>query len=262
MKVVLFCGGLGTRIREYSEKIPKPMIPIGYRPILWHVMKYYAHFGHMDFILALGYKAEVIKSFFLDYRNEMSADFTLSGRYRDIQLASSDIENWRITFVDTGLESNIGERLLAVRRYLGDEEMFLANYSDGLTDLDLTGHIKRFRRSNAIATFMTVKPPLTYHAVNTDEDGTVTQMSPVSSIDLRINGGYFVLRREIFDHMNPGEELVEEPFQRLIKEQRLVAYRHSGFWAPMDTLRDKQQLEGLFATGRPPWGVWMPRNEN
>jgi glucose-1-phosphate cytidylyltransferase len=262
MKVVLFCGGLGTRIREYSEKVPKPMIPVGYRPILWHVMKYYAHFGHTDFILALGYKADVIKSFFLDYKEALSNDFTWFGGGREIQLASSDIDDWTITFVDTGIDSNVGERLLAVRGYLGADEMFLANYSDGLTDLDLNGHIERFQGSNAVATFLAVKPPLTYHTVEADPDGTVKQFLPISSADVWINGGYFVLRREIFDHMNPGEDLVLEPFQRLLKEQRLLAHRYSGFWAPMDTFKDKQRLEDLFATGRTPWGVWRSRNES
>ena len=259
MKVVLFCGGLGTRIREYSEKVPKPMIPVGHQPILWHVMKYYAHFGHTDFILALGYKADVIKSFFLDYNEAMSNDFTLSKGGREMQLASSDIDDWTITFVDTGIDSNIGERLLAVREHLGGDEMFLANYSDGLTDLDLNGHIERFRGSNAIATFLAVKPPLTYHTVDADPDGTVTQMLPISSANVWINGGYFVLRTEIFDHMNPGEELVLEPFQRLLKERRLLAQSHSGFWAPMDTFKEKQRLEDFVATGHAPWELWKPQ---
>jgi glucose-1-phosphate cytidylyltransferase len=262
MKVVLFCGGLGTRVREYSERIPKPMIPVGYRPILWHVMKYYAHFGHKDFILALGYKAEAIKSFFLNYNEAVSNDFTFSEGGREIELASSDIDDWTIRFVDTGIDSNLGERLLAVREHLGTDEMFLVNYADGLTDLDLNDYVERFQASNAIATFLAVKPPLTYHTVETDPDGTVLRMAPISSADVWINGGYFVLRREIFDYIKPGEELVLEPFQRLLKVQRLFAQTHSGFWAPMDTFKEKQKLEDFFATGLAPWEVWKPKTES
>ena len=134
MKVVLFCGGLGTRLREYSDQIPKPMVPIGYRPVLWHVMKYYAGFGYKDFILCLGYKADVIKNYFLNYDESLTNDFVFENGGRDIQLISSDIDDWRITFVDTGLAATIAERLVAVKEYLGDDEVFLANYSDGLTN--------------------------------------------------------------------------------------------------------------------------------
>ena len=137
MKVVLFCGGQGMRMREFSETIPKPMVPIGYRPIMWHLMRYYAHFGHKDFILCLGYRGDSIKEYFLNYKEWLSNDFVLSGGGADVQLLSSDIDDWRITFVDTGTHSNIGERLRAVRPHLEGEEIFLANYSDGLTDAPL-----------------------------------------------------------------------------------------------------------------------------
>src|SRR5262249_29649730 len=144
MKVVLFCGGLGTRLREFTGEIPKPMVKIGYRPILWHLMKYYAHYGHKDFILCLGYRADVIKQFFLNYEEWISNDFTLSKGGKELTLENNDIEDWKITFVDTGLHANIGERLVAVRRYVEDEDVFLANYSDGLTDLDLPTMIETF----------------------------------------------------------------------------------------------------------------------
>src|SRR6478609_5593576 len=147
MKVVLFCGGLGTRLREYSDTIPKPMVNIGHRPILWHVMKYYAHYGHKDFILCLGYKADVIKKYFLEYDECVSNDFVLSGGGKNLQLLSSDIHDWNITFVDTGLTSNIGQRLKAVQRQLEGEEMFLANYTDGLSDVPLPAVIESFRES-------------------------------------------------------------------------------------------------------------------
>jgi len=150
MKVVLFCGGLGTRLREYTGEIPKPMVKIGYRPILWHLMKYYAHFGHKDFVLCLGYKADVIKEFFLRYEEWISNDFTLSHGGRELSLENNDIEDWNITFVDTGLHANIGERLVAVRRYVEDEEIFLANYSDGLTNLDLNHMIGQLHDSDKV----------------------------------------------------------------------------------------------------------------
>ncbi len=256
MKVVLFCGGRGMRIRDYSEEVPKPMVPVGKRPILWHVMKYYAHFGHTEFILALGYKAEVIKNFFLNYNEAYSNDFTMREGGRTIELASSDIDDWTISFVDTGMDANLGERLLAVRPYLDGDEMFLANYSDGLTDLDLESYVDEFVASDGIAKFLAVQPPLTYHLVDPGNDGVVRDIAPIASADLWINGGYFVLRREIFDHLNPGEELVIEPFQRLLKQGHLRAKRFSGFWAPMDTFKDKQRLDDLVASGRGPWELW------
>src|SRR5687768_1501893 len=154
MKVVLFCGGFGMRMREYSESIPKPMVPIGYRPILWHVMKYYAHYGHKDFILCLGYQADAIKEYFLNYEECLSNDFTMSQGGKHLQLFNSDIQDWKITFADTGLTSNIGQRLKAVQKYLEGEEVFLANYSDGLTDLDLPTLIQYSRQHDKIATFV------------------------------------------------------------------------------------------------------------
>ena len=157
MKVVLFCGGLGMRIREYSDEVPKPMVPIGYRPILWHVMKYYAHFGHKEFILCLGYKADVIKKYFLNYDECLSNDFTLSGA-GNIALANSDIHDWKISFVDTGMSTNIGGRLRAVREYIGDDEYFLANYSDNLTDVPLPEMIENFEGKNRVASFLCVRP--------------------------------------------------------------------------------------------------------
>ncbi len=212
MKVVLFCGGLGTRLREYTGEIPKPMVKIGYRPILWHLMKYYAHFGHKDFVLCLGYKADVIKQFFLHYEEWISNDFTLSKGGKELALENSDIEDWNITFVDTGLHANIGERLVAVRRYLEGEEMFLANYSDGLTDLDLPTMVDTFGTSGKVASFLAVRPSQSFHLVDLDTEGEVASIQSVKESDLLINGGFFVLRQEIFDYMEPGEELVIEPF--------------------------------------------------
>jgi glucose-1-phosphate cytidylyltransferase len=256
MKVVLFCGGLGMRLREYSENIPKPMVTIGYRPVLWHVMKYYAHFGHKDFILCLGYRGDVIKNYFRNYDETVSNDFVLSDGGRNVELLKSDISDWRITFVDTGVNSNIGMRLKAVQKYVEHEEIFLANYSDGLTDLPLDRHIDHFRSHDAVASFVGVRPNMSYHFVSTDPSGRVKGISDIEQAGLRINGGYFVLRPEVFDYMRPGDELVEHPFQRLLSEGRLLSYQYDGYWMPMDTFKDKQRLDDTYARGNAPWEVW------
>lgn len=258
MKVVLFCGGLGMRLREHSESVPKPMVPIGYRPVLWHVMKYYAHFGHKEFILCLGYKADAIKNYFLNYDEAVSNDFVLSGGGRDVKLINRDIQDWTITFVDTGINANIGERLMAVRDYVADDEMFMANYSDGLTSLPLSDHVAAFDRSGKVASFICVKPTHSFHIVDLDENAGVRNIRHIADTDTWINGGYFVFQRRIFDYMRAGEELVYEPFQRLIDEKQLLSYPYEGFWASMDTLKDKQQLEELYASGKGPWEVWKP----
>jgi len=256
MKVVIFCGGQGLRMREASEVLPKPMVPIGSRPVLWHVMKYYAHFGFTDFILCLGYRSEAIKNFFLTYNEALSNDFVLSKGGADIHLLKTDIHDWSITFVDTGLDALIGERLRAVRHLLRDDEMFLANYGDTLTDADLPAMIDRVKETGATASFLAVRPNYNFHTVSMDDAGIVDGIEDVMESDVWINGGYFVLRSELLDGLRPGEELVEEPFRRLLADRRLLAQRHEGFWAPMDTLKDKQRLESLHDSGRAPWEVW------
>jgi glucose-1-phosphate cytidylyltransferase len=255
MKVVLFCGGLGMRLRDYADNVPKPMVPIGYRPILWHVMKYYAHFGHNEFILCLGHRGDLIKEYFLNYEECVSNDFVLSNGGRKRELLNSDIADWRITFVETGLNSNIGERLKAVEPHLAGDKMFLANYSDGLTDLPLPAQIEDLRRRDKIASFLCVKPNLSYHFVSS-QNGLVTSFRDIAQSGLRVNGGYFVFKTEIFDYLHAGEELVIEPFQRLVERDQLVAYNYDGFWLPMDTAKDKKRLDDLYDEGTPPWQVW------
>ncbi len=257
MKVVLFCGGQGLRLREYSDAIPKPMAPIGLRPILWHGMRYYAHFGHREFILCLGYKADVIKEYFLRYNEALSNDFVLSDGGRRLELLGQDIADWRITFANTGLNSNIGERLRSVRHLVADDEMFLANYGDNLCDAPLPELIDDFRSRSEVAAFLSVRPTYTFHVIKVGEAGRVSAIEHVHDLDLRINGGFFIFRREIFDYIKPGDELVEAPFVRLIEQGQLIAYRHDGFWAPMDTLKDMQNLQTLWDSGRPPWAVWQ-----
>jgi glucose-1-phosphate cytidylyltransferase len=256
MKVVLFCGGLGTRLRDYSESVPKPMVPIGYRPILWHVMKYYAHFGHTEFILCLGYRADVIKSYFRTYDESISNDFVLSRGGAEVQLLGSDIGDWKITFIDTGVNALIGERLLAVRDLVAGDDAFLANYADGLTDLDLDAYVRRSLAGPNVATFLAVRPNMTFHFTDISAEGDVRAIRPANESDYWINGGYFVLRPEIFDYMRPGEDLVREPFSRLIDAGRLGAERHYGFWTAMDTFKDKERLDELYAASDSPWELW------
>ncbi|MDB5103952.1 MAG: Glucose-phosphate cytidylyltransferase [Fibrobacteres bacterium] len=256
MKVVLFCGGLGMRLREYSENVPKPMVPIGYRPILWHLMKYYASYGHKDFILALGYKSDTIKDYFLHYDECLSNDFVLNGQGKP-ELLNRDIEDWKITFVDTGTHSNIGQRLRAVRKHLDGEEMFLANYSDGLTDLNLDKMVDYHKRGGQVATFLCVSPGQSFHAVTLEPDGHVSDIHDLSQSGVNINGGFFVFKNQIFDYMRDGEELVHAPFKRLIEIRQLVAYPYKGFWASMDTFKDKQKLDDLHAKGEAPWEIWV-----
>lgn len=256
MKVVLFCGGFGTRLREHSETIPKPLVDIGNRPIIWQLMKYYEHFGHTEFILCLGYQGHIIKQYFLKYDECISNDFVLSDGGRSIELFNRDIENWRITFVDTGLHANLGERLMAVRQHLEGDAVFLANYSDGLSTLHLPDHIEMFEQRQAVASFLAVRPSQSFSRVVVDQDNRVNAIEYISGSDVWINGGFFVFSQEIFDYMKPGEELVEEPFQRLIGEGRLFANQYQGFWGAVDTFKDKCRFDEMYAHGDTPWRVW------
>jgi glucose-1-phosphate cytidylyltransferase len=234
MKVVLFCGGAGMRLRGYADDIPKPMVTIGPRPILWHLMKYYAHFGHKDFILCLGYKGNCIKDYFLHYDESASNDFVWSEGGKKIDYLSRDIDDWKITFVETGASSNIGERLKAVEPYLNGQDVFLAK---------------------AVASMLLVHPTASFDIVNSSPEGMVTEVRPLTHTDIWINGGFFVMRKEIFNYIQPGEELVRQPFQRLIEQKSLLAYRYNGFWECMDTFKDKQRLDEL-NLGAAPWKVW------
>lgn len=256
MKVVLFCGGLGTRLREHSDTIPKPLVSIGARPILWHLMRYYAHFGHKDFILCLGYRGDLIREYFLKYNEYLSNDFTISDGGRTVELHSSDIQDWRITCVDTGMHANIGQRLLRVRHLLESESMFLANYSDGLADLPLDAQLAKFAAGRSVASLVSVRTPQSFHFTRATPEGTVLRLGPLEDGDSYINGGYFAFRQEIFDYIEDGDELVEQPFQRLIAKGLLSTYRHDGFWRPMDTFKDKIMYDRMASAGTCPWMVW------
>lgn len=256
MKVVLFCGGMGMRLREYSETIPKPMVEIGYRPMIWHLMRYYAHFGHKEFILCLGYRGDLIKKYFLDYAEWLSNDFVLTNGGKDISLYSSDISDWKISFIDTGLQSNIGQRLKAVEKYLDNDDVFMANYSDGLTDLYLPDYIDQFNEQNKVASFLCVQPSSSFHVVALENNDIVKSILPARKADLWINGGFFIFKKEIFNYMQEGEELVTEPFYRLIDKKQLTAHRYDGFWASLDTFKEKQMFDDMYARGETPWAVW------
>lgn len=255
MKVVLFCGGAGMRLRGYSDDVPKPMVKIGTRPILWHLMKYYAHYGHKDFIICLGYLGHVIKEYFLNYDESVSNDLVWSKGGKKIQLLNRDIDDWTITFVETGANSNIGERLKAIEGHLHGEDYFLANYGDGLSDVPLPSMIDNLKQSDAVASLLLVQPTASFDIVRAGNRGLVSAITALQQSDVWINGGFFVMRKDVFDYMQPGEELVREPFQRLISKHALQAYKYTGFWQCMDTFKDKQCLEELNQSTAP-WKVW------
>lgn len=258
MKVVLFCRGLGMRMRADNQSLPKPMMPIGPRPVLWHVMRYYAHFGHTEFILCLGHGAEAVKEYFLDYRETASNDFVMTKGGEEIEMLGTDISEWTITFVDTGLSTAIGERLRRVRPHLGDDEIFLANYGDVLTDAPMNELIEEFRATDAVGQMLAVRPQESFHVIEMDETGLVGGLTPVAEMPFPINGGYFCLRQGIFDYLHEGEDLVMDACVRAAADGRMRAVRYDGFWAPMDTLKERTALQEQYRLGTSPWAVWRP----
>jgi glucose-1-phosphate cytidylyltransferase len=260
LKVVIFCGGFGVRMGEETRRIPKPMIDIGGKPILWHIMRYYSMWGHDEFILCLGYKGEAVKQYFLSYNGALLNDFVLdrNSSGTKLELLSRDLDDWRITFVDTGLSSTIAERLKAVEPYIGSDDTFLATYGDGLTDAPLPHVIESFQERQKTAMFLSVRPQFNAHLVSTDRDGNVLAVEDMSSSHLRINGGFFVFKRQIMDMIEPGDELVEETFVRLIANGELAAYPYEGFFGPMDTIKDRQRLENMHESGQAPWRQLSP----
>ena len=247
---------------EETKRIPKPMIEIGGKPILWHIMQYYASWGHNEFVLCLGYKGEVIKDYFLSYNEALFSDFILERHGSDarVEVISSDLRDWKMTFADTGLNATIAQRLKAVEQHLDGDEAFLATYGDGLTDAPVQAMIEGFRERKKLAMFLSVRPAFNAHLVTMDNEGIVLTVEDMSRSHVRINGGFFVFKREILDMIEPGDELVEETFERLIAQRELVAYPYEGFFGPMDTIKDRQRLEALYESGQPPWR--RPRAED
>ncbi|HEU0101562.1 MAG TPA: glucose-1-phosphate cytidylyltransferase [Mycobacteriales bacterium] len=255
MKVVLFCGGYGMRMREDAhDLVPKPMARVGGRPLLWHVMSWYAAWGHRDFVLCLGYGAEAVKDFFLDYRETSSNDFVLCDG--EPQLLSRDVSDWRISFVDTGLNTSIGQRLAQVRSHVENEPMFLANYGDVLTDVHLPTMIDEVRSSNAAAAVLAVLPRDTFHVVDIGPGRLVRALRPVTQLGLRVNGGYFVLTPAVLDLLGDGADLVDGALARLADRGLVVAHEYDGFWVPADTVKDRAELEAMYAANHRPWAVW------
>ena len=254
MKVVLFCGGYGMRMRDGASDLPKPMHPVGPRPLIWHVMRYYAHFGHQDFVLCLGYGARHIKNYFLNYDETESNDFTL--HHGEIELLGGDIQYWNITFVHTGLDSPIGERLRRVKALVKDEEMFHANYADVLTDAPLDEMVSQFSASDAVGQLMAVPPQSAFHCVDVTDDGRLDSITTLQEMPLWENGGYLMFRPEIFDHLEPNCDLIGDVCAPLAKEGRMRAYRHRGFWQPADTVKERNALEAAYQGGTRPWMLW------
>ncbi len=257
MKVVILAGGFGTRIRDVAEDIPKPMIPIGQNPILWHIMKYYASFDHKDFVLCLGYKGNVIRNFFLNY-SAFTRDFTLTlGAKEQIDFHSNNTEaDWRVTFAETGLNAMTGARVRKIKKYIGDDETFMLTYGDGVADIDLDALLAFHKAHGKILTVSGVRPPGRFGELGCDDTGRVREFNekPQASGG-RISGGYFVADRRIFDWLEDREDLVfeQEPMRALVAEGEMMVYRHNGFWQPMDTAREFSGLNALYATGHAPW---------
>jgi glucose-1-phosphate cytidylyltransferase len=257
VKAVFLAGGFGTRISEESVLRPKPLIEIGGRPILWHIMKIYAAHGINEFIVCLGYKGYMIKEFFANYRLH-TADVTFHLREDALTIHRSETEDWTVTLVDTGEDTMTGGRLLRVKPYLQDGGTFCFTYGDGLSDIDITKELAHHRAQGRIGTIAAVVPPGRYGSIKLDAAGLVTEfMEKPPGDGAVINGGFFVLEPAVFDYLENDATIFEAgPLERLAADRQLSAYRHDGFWQPLDTLRDKTRLEQLWASGRAPWRVW------
>ena len=259
MKTVILCGGQGTRIRDVSSDVPKPMLPIGGRPILWHIMKSYAAAGHADFVLCLGYKANAIKEFFLNYE-AFTNDVTITlGAKNGIEChADHDETGWRITLADTGLDTMTGGRVARVRRYVGNER-FLLTYGDGVSDIDMNALIAFHKSHGKLMTVTGVRPPGRFGEIDTDHNGKVTEFNEKpQATGGRISGGFFVCEPGVFEYLSEGESLMleQEPMRRLAANGQMMLYEHNGFWQCMDTYRDYKLLNGLWDAGKAPWRTW------
>jgi glucose-1-phosphate cytidylyltransferase len=258
MKVVILCGGKGTRLKERTESIPKPLIEIGGRPILWHIMKIYAAHGFDDFVLCLGYKGQAIKEYFMNYLSWRHHDFSLdlSGKEPKIGLLNHDREQWKITFADTGEETNTGGRVKQIAPLVGDDGSFMVTYGDGVADIDMKKLSDFHRAHGKIGTISVVNPTLQFGLLEVGNDNRVSRFREKPLLDQWINGGFFVFRREFFDYLNEDDILERTPFERLSKEGQLMAFRHEKYWECMDTYKDTALLNEFWATGRAPWKIW------
>lgn len=260
MKVVILCGGKGTRLREETEFRPKPMVPIGGQPILWHIMKYYAHFGHRDFILCLGYKGEMIKDYFRNYFwNRCDVTISLGRESRATFHDHHEEEDWNVTLADTGLEAQTGYRLRLIRRHLQPGETFLMTYGDGLSNIDIAASIAEHRRYNRAVTLTAVHPAGRFGMMALEPDGRIRRFDEKPQVEaVWVNGGFMVCEHRVFDYIpdDAACSFEREPIARLVREQQLYSYRHEGWWQPMDTYQEMTYLNSLWSAGKAPWRVW------
>jgi len=257
MKVVILAGGMGTRLSEETALKPKPMVEICGKPILWHIMKIYSSYGYNDFIICLGYKGYLIKEFFYNY-NLYQSDLTIDLKDNAIDYINPKSEPWKITLVDTGLNALTGSRIKKVRKFL-DEQTFMLTYGDGVADINIKNLIDFHKKSGKIATLTAVKPLGRFGAINIDNASAVTRFQEKPDGEGSwINGGFFVLEKEIFNYIGDGDNISweGEPLEKIAKDNNLSAYKHSGFWKPMDTLREKNELENLYINNKAPWKIW------
>ncbi len=260
MKTVILCGGQGTRIRDVSENLPKPMLPIGDRPILWHIMRGYAAHGHTDFVLCLGYLGHLIKDFFLNYETSANDVTVTLGPQREIEHhGSHDESGWRITLANTGQPTMTGGRISRVRDYIGNDEDFMLTYGDGVSDIDISALISFHRSHDKILTVSGVRPPGRFGEIEADYTGAVTEFNEKpQATGGRISGGFFVCRRQLFEYLSDDEELIfeQEPMRAIVANNQLALYRHDGFWQCMDTYRDYKLLNDLWDRNEAPWRNW------
>lgn len=257
MKVVILCGGFGTRIRDVADNIPKPMIPVGGYPILWHIMKYYSLFGHNEFILCLGHQGNVIKEFFLNYEVNTS-DFTLNlGDKTSIRFHNQiDEKDWKITFAETGEKAMTGARIKKIKKYIGDDQTFMLTYGDGLSDVNINQLIAYHHNHARILTLTGVRPAGRFGEIHCTDEGVISEFNEKpQTVEGRINGGYFVCNRGLFDYLTDNDDLVfeKEPMIKLVKDKQLMQFNHNGFWQPMDTYREYVLLNSLYENNNAPW---------
>lgn len=259
MKVVILAGGLGTRISEESRVKPKPMIAIGEMPIIWHIMKIYSHYGFNDFIVCCGYKSYVIKDYFANYflyKSDVTFDYTGKNQ---MEIHDCEIEPWKVTLAETGVENMTGSRIKQIQKYIPEGESFMLTYGDGVSDVDINGLVKHHKSHGKIATMTAVQPPAKFGVLDIDENSTILDFREKPESDAGwINGGFMVLNYDVFKYIddNPMRVFEQEPLENLARDKELSAYKHRGFWLPMDTLRDKNTLERLWANNEAPWKVW------
>lgn len=256
MKTVILCGGRGTRLGEHGSTVPKALIEIGGKPVIWHLLKFYSQFGFNDFILCLGFLGDKIKRYFIEHQ-WLDADFILeTGEDNSLHLLQNKKENWRITFAETGLDTNTGGRLFKVKKYLEAEKSFCVTYGDGLSDVNLEKLVSFHQSHERIATLMAVHPFLNFGLLTLEDENFVADFQEKPKMREWINGGFFVFNKEIFDYLEENSVLEREPFERLAKEKQMLAFKHTGFWKCMDTFKDNLEFNQLWKEGKADWKVW------